>query len=88
MVEACPVCDTLWRLYAKAVENLHELVGKRTEAHDRGDQNTLEILTCEISIAQSALPVVRRELRRHEASRHAARQENHKQSQNEQGQKR
>jgi len=70
MVEACPVCDTLWRLYSQAADNLHELNGKFRDARSKGDQNTAEILGHEITIAESALPVVRRELRRHEVSRH------------------
>jgi hypothetical protein len=70
MVEACPVCDTLWRLYTQATDNLHELNGKHRDARGSGDENTVEILACEITIAESALPVVRRELRRHEMSRH------------------
>ena len=71
MVEACPVCDTLWRLYSQAADNLHELNGKHRDARGKGDQNTVEILSHEITIAESALPVVRRELRRHELTRHA-----------------
>jgi hypothetical protein len=71
MVEACPVCDTLWRLYTQAADNLHELNGKHRDARGKGDQNTVEILAHEITIAESALPVVRRELRRHEVTRHA-----------------
>jgi hypothetical protein len=71
MVEACPVCDVLWRLYAQASNNLHELNGKHRDARGAGDSNTVEILTHEIVIAESALPVVRRELRRHEQARHA-----------------
>ena len=71
MVEGCPVCDTLWRLYSQAADNLHELNGKHRDARGKGDQNTVEILAHEITIAESALPVVRRELRRHEMTRHA-----------------
>jgi hypothetical protein len=71
MIEACPVCDTLWRLYSQAADNLHELNGKHLDARGKGDQNTVEILAHEIAIAESALPVVRRELRRHEMARHA-----------------
>ena len=70
MVEACSVCDTLWRLYSQAADNLRELNGKHREARDNGNPNTLEILAHEIVIAESALPVVRRELRRHETARH------------------
>jgi hypothetical protein len=70
MVEACPVCDVLWRLYTQAADNLHELNGKHRDARGAGDQNTVEILAHEIAIAESALPVVRRELRRHEETRH------------------
>jgi hypothetical protein len=79
MVEACPVCDTLWRLYSKAADNLHELNGKHRDARGAGDQNTVEILAHEITIAESALPVVRRELRRHELTRHANGQGDQKQ---------
>ena len=82
MVEACPVCDTLWRLYSQAADNLHELNGKHRDARGQGDQNTLEILAHEITIAESALPVVRRELRRHEVLRHS----NGKGEQRQQGQ--
>jgi hypothetical protein len=71
MVEACPVCDTLWRLYSQASDNLHELNGKYRDARGQGDANTLEILSHEMTIVESALPVVRRELRRHELSRHS-----------------
>ncbi|HUB79886.1 MAG TPA: hypothetical protein VMB03_13860 [Bryobacteraceae bacterium] len=71
MVEACPVCDTLWRLYSQAADNLHELNGKLRDARGKGDHHTVEILAHEITIAESALPVVRRELRRHESARHA-----------------
>jgi hypothetical protein len=71
MVEACPVCDTLWRLYSQAAANLHELSGKHRDARGQGDQNTTEILAYEITIAESALPVVRRQLRRHELLRHS-----------------
>ena len=78
MVEACPVCDTLWRLYTQAADNLRELSGKHRDARDKGDQNTAEILAHEITIAESALPVVRRELRRHEMTRHANGQGEHK----------
>lgn len=70
MVEACPVCDVLWRLYRQAADNLHELNGKHSDARGKGDSNTVEILAHEIAIAESALPAVRRELRRHEAARH------------------
>ena len=73
MVEACPVCDTLWRLYSKAAANLQELLGKHREAFDRGDANNLQILTHEIVIAESALPAVRGELQRHESNRHSPR---------------
>ena len=71
MVEACPVCDTLWRLYTQAADNLHELNGKHRDARGKGDQNTVEILEHEIAIAEASLPAVRRELRRHELARHA-----------------
>jgi len=71
MVEACPVCDTLWRLYTQAADNLQELSGKHRDARSKGDQNTVEILAHEITVAESALPVVRRELRRHELARHS-----------------
>jgi hypothetical protein len=76
MVEACPVCDTLWRLYGRATDNLHSLVGKHSEARDKGDPNSVEILAHEITIGESALRAVRIELRRHEGARHGNRQEN------------
>ena len=75
VTEACPVCDTLWRLYGVATDNHHTLVGKRGDARDNGEHHTLEILTHEITIAESALGAVRRELRRHERSRHGNPQE-------------
>jgi hypothetical protein len=81
MVEACPVCDVLWRLYAQASDNLHELNGKHRDARGKGDEKTVEILTHEIVIAESALPVVRRELRRHELVRHANGQSDQKKDQ-------
>jgi hypothetical protein len=81
MVEACPVCDVLWRLYSQAAGNLHELNGKHRDARGKGDANTVEILAHEIAIAESALPAVRRELRRHEAERHGNGQRDQKQSQ-------
>lgn len=89
MVEACPVCDVLWRLYSQAADNLHELNGKHRDARGRGDQNTVDILAAEITIAESALPVVRRELRRHEMARHDNGQGDQKQKkeQKEQGEK-
>jgi hypothetical protein len=89
MVEACPVCDVLWRLYTQAADNLHELNGKHRDARGKGDQNTVDILAHEITIAESALPVVRRELRRHEAARHGNAQGDQKQKkdQKEQGEK-
>jgi hypothetical protein len=71
MVEACPVCDTLWRLYAKAVENLKELVGKLSDLRGQGDQHNVEILTHEVSIAEASLQAVGRELRQHAKERHA-----------------
>lgn len=70
MIEACPTCDTLWRLYAKAADNLHELVGKFRDSRDKGDANTADILSHELAIAESSLRSVRRELLRHERSRH------------------
>ena len=75
MVEACPVCDTLWRLYGRASENLHELIGKHTDSRDKGDRNSTDLLAHEIAIAESALGAVRRELRRHEVARHNHRAE-------------
>jgi hypothetical protein len=89
MVEACPICDVLWRLYSQAADNLHELNGKHRDARGKGDQNTVDILAHEITIAESALPVVRRELRRHEAARHGNGQGDQKQKkeQKEQGEK-
>jgi hypothetical protein len=70
VIEACPVCDTLWRLYARAIENLKELVGKHADARGRGDQNTVEILAHEIPISESALRAVSLQLRRHKDARH------------------
>jgi hypothetical protein len=75
MVEACPVCDTLWRLYKQATDNLQALVGKHADVRGQGDQNSVEILSHEITIGESTLGAVRRELRRHEGLRHANRQE-------------
>jgi hypothetical protein len=71
VIEACPTCDTLWRLYARAAENLHELVGKHGDSRGSGDHNTVEILSHEITIAESSLRAVRREIRRHETERHS-----------------
>jgi hypothetical protein len=79
MVEACPTCDTLWRLYSRAVENLQDLSGKHRDARDKGDQNGVDVLAHEITIAESALPVVRREIRRHHVATHGDRQSNQKQ---------
>jgi hypothetical protein len=70
MVETCPTCDTLWRLYTRAIDNLRDLLGKHRDARDKGDQNSAGVLAHEIAIAESALPVVRRELRRHEIAHH------------------
>jgi hypothetical protein len=72
VTEACPVCDTLWRLYSVAADNHHTLVGKHNDACGKGDQRNFEILSHEITIAESALCAVRRELRRHEGARHPA----------------
>ncbi len=77
MIETCPVCDTLWRLYGRAVDNLRDLVGKYGDARDKGDRSSVEILAHEITIAESALRAVRHELRRHEVTRHGNRQESH-----------
>ena len=77
MIETCPVCDTLWRLYGRAVDNLRDLAGKHGDARGKGDHNSVEILAHEITIAESALRAVRHELRRHEITRHGNRQENH-----------
>jgi hypothetical protein len=63
------------------VDNLRELSGKLRDARGGGDQTTVEIFSSEIAIAESALPVVRRELRRHQAARHAERQDNNKKDQ-------
>lgn len=71
VTEACPVCDTLWRLYAKATDNLRELVGKHGDARGQGDQNTVEILTHEINVAESSVHAVGHELRHHHDTRHA-----------------
>jgi hypothetical protein len=80
MVEACPVCDVLWRLYSQAADNIRELNGKHRDARGAGDSNTVEILAHEIAIAESSLPAVRRELRRHEVARHSNGQGDKKQS--------
>lgn len=85
MIEACPICDTLWRLYGKATDNLHELVGKHREGRDKGDQNTADILSHEIAIAESTLRAVRCELQRHEDARHGKRQEKQEPQSKEQG---
>jgi hypothetical protein len=77
MIEACNTCETLWRLYSRAADNLRELVGKHGEARGRGEQQPVEILSHEIAIAESALRTVRRELRRHEMEKHTSRPENH-----------
>ena len=87
MVEACPVCNTLWRLYSQATDNLQELNGKHRDAGGGGDPNTVEILAHEITIAELALPVVRRELRRHEMTRHADGQADRKQQEKQKGEK-
>jgi len=73
VIEACPTCDTLWRLYAKAADNLRDLVEKHADFRAKGDQITAEILSHEITIAESSLHVVRRELQRHEGGRHSGR---------------
>jgi hypothetical protein len=75
MVEACPVCDTLWRLYGKAVANLQELVSKLTDGRGQGDQHNVEILTHEVNIAESSVRAVGRELRQHEKEHHAGKKE-------------
>lgn len=72
MVEGCPVCDTLWRLYIQAANKLQELNGKHRVARDEGDEETVDILAHRVAIAESTLPVVRRELRRHETARHGS----------------
>jgi hypothetical protein len=69
-VTQCPLCDTFWRLYAHAADNLQELVGKHQNARDGEDRNSIEMLAHEITIAESTLRTVRRELRRHELARH------------------
>jgi hypothetical protein len=69
-MEACHTCDTLWRLYDKATENLRELVGKHRDSRANGEQHTIEILSHELNIAESSVRVVRYELRRHETARH------------------
>lgn len=76
VIEACSICDTLWRLYARAADNLHELVGKHSDAKGNGSGNTVELLDHEITIAESSLRAVRHELRRHEKARHNRPQEN------------
>jgi hypothetical protein len=83
MVEACPICDTLWRLYKQATDNLQTLVGKHADLRGQGDKNSVEILSHEITIGESSLRAVRRELRRHEGVRH----DNQKSQPKEEGQK-
>jgi hypothetical protein len=78
MVEACPVCDTLWRLYTQAANNLHNLVEKHGETRGKGDQNSVEVLSHEITIVESTLRIVRREIHRHEVVRHSNPQGNQK----------
>ena len=73
-VPQCPLCETFWRLYARAADNLQELVGKHRNAQDGDDRNSIEMLAHEITIAGSALRSVRLELRRHERARHVAQQ--------------
>ena len=79
MVEACPTCDTLWRLYSRAIENLQDLSGKHRDARDKGDQNGVEVLAHEMTIAELTLPAVRREIRRHHHTNHNGSQSNQKQ---------
>jgi len=67
----CPICDTFWRLYGRAVENLHELVRKHRDERDRADKCSCEMLEYEIAIAESTLHSIRAERRRHERRRHA-----------------
>lgn len=67
---ACSICDTFWRLYAHAVENLHELVRKHRDVYDRGDKNSMEMLDYEIAIAESTLHSIRQERLRHDQLRH------------------
>jgi hypothetical protein len=86
MVEACPVCDTLWRLYTQAANNLHNLVEKHGETRGKGDQNSIEVLSHEITIVESTLRIVRREIRRHEVVRHGNPQGNQKTQSQEQPQ--
>jgi hypothetical protein len=74
VIEVCPVCDSLWRLYAKGAENLHDLVGKHTDARGKGDGNSVAILAHEVTIAESTLRAVRREIRLHESARHSKRE--------------
>jgi hypothetical protein len=69
-VPQCPLCETFWRLYARATDNLSELVSKHKAARDGDDRNSIEMLAHEIAIAESALRSVRLELHRHESYRH------------------
>jgi hypothetical protein len=69
-VTQCPLCETFWRLYEKAADNLRELIGKHKSARDGDDRNSIEILAHEIAIAEASLRSVRLELRRHESERH------------------
>ncbi len=75
MTEACPTCDTLWRLYAKAAENLRELITKHGEARASADRKNVEILGHEVAIAESAVHSVGEQLRRHDETRHGAKQD-------------
>ena len=67
----CPLCETFWRLYGRAAENLTELVSKHQNALGGEDRNSTEMLAHEIAIAEASLRSVRKELRRHELGRHA-----------------
>ena len=70
----CAICDTFWRLYTRAVENLHELVRKHGDMRDRGDSGSCEMLSYEIAIAESTLRAIRVERRRHDRIRHRPQQ--------------
>jgi len=77
-VPQCSLCETFWRLYAHAADNLQELVGKHRNARDGDDRNSMEMLAHEIAIAESTLRTVRRELHRHELARHRSHQQEKK----------
>jgi hypothetical protein len=70
MTEICSVCDTLWRLYLRALDNLKELAEKHGESRSKGDRNSVEILGYEIMIAEASLRSVQIAIRHHETAQH------------------